>query len=74
MDTVVPSTVSQVPPQVPPVWVPLSQITSVASMANVAVSLTSQQSETSAATQNQQQTDVQCRKCGKKNHFTVAKR
>ena len=36
MDTVVPPTVSQVPPEVPPVWVPLSQITSVASMANVA--------------------------------------
>ena len=29
MDTMVPPTVSQVPPQVPPVWVPLSQITSV---------------------------------------------
>ena len=71
MDTVVPPTVSQVPPQVPPVWVPLSQITSVASTANVAVSLTSQQSRTSAATQNQQQTDVQCRKCGKKNHSTA---
>ena len=58
MDTVVPPTVSQVPPQVPPVQVPLLQITSVASMANVAASLTSQQSGTSAATQNQQQTDV----------------
>ena len=37
--------------------------------ANVAASLTSQQSGTSAATQNQ--TDVQCRKCGKKNHSTT---
>ena len=66
MDTVVPPTVSQVPPQVPPVWVPLLQITSVASMAKVAVSLTSQQSGTSAATQIQQHTDAQCRKCDKK--------
>ena len=71
MDRVVPPTVSQVPPQVPPVWVPLSQITSVASMANVAASLTSQQSGTSAATQIQQQTDTQCRKCGKKDHSTA---
>ena len=38
MDTVVPPTVSQVIPQVPPVQVPLLQITSVASMTNVAVS------------------------------------
>ena len=68
MDTVVPPTVSKVPPQVPPVQVPLLQITSVASTDNVAVSLTSQQSGTSAATQIQQQTDAQCRKCGKKNH------
>ena len=71
MDTVVPPTVSQVIPQVSPVWVPLSQIKSVASMANLTVSLISQQSETSAATQPQQHTDVQCKKCGKKNHSTM---
>ena len=71
MDMVVPPTVSQVIPQVPPVWVPLSQITSVANMANMAVSLISQQSGTSAATQPQQQTNVQCKKCGKKNHSTT---
>ena len=58
MGMVVPPTVSQVIPEVPPVWVPLSQITSVASTANAAASLISQQSGTSAATQNQQQTDV----------------
>ena len=69
MDTAVPSPVGQGVPQVPPVWVPLSQITSVASMANVAVSMASQQSGTSATTQPQQQTE-QCRKCGKKNHPT----
>ena len=71
MDTVVPPTVSQILPQVPPVQVPLSQITSVASTANVAVSLISQQSGTSITTQPQQQTDVQCKKCGKKNHSTM---
>ena len=71
MDTAVPPTVSQVPPQIPPVWVPLLQITSVASMANVTASLISQQSGTSAATQIQQETDAQCRKCGKKNHSTA---
>ena len=71
MDTVVPPTVSQVIPQVPPVQVPLLQITSVASMANVAASLISQKSGTSATTQPQQQTDVQCKKCGKKNHSTM---
>ena len=71
MDTVVPLTVSQTLSQVPPVWVPLSQITSVASSANVAASLISQQPGTSAATQPQQQTDAQCRKCGKKNHSTA---
>ena len=42
MDTVVPPTVSQTLPQVPPVWVPFSQITSVVSFANVAVPLISQ--------------------------------
>ena len=41
---VVPPTVSQVIPQVPSVRVPLLHITSVASMANVAASLISQQS------------------------------
>ena len=71
MDMVVPPTVSQVIPQVPSVWVPLLHITSVASMANVAASLISQQSGTSAATQPQQQTDIQCMKCGKENHSTT---
>ena len=70
MDIAVPSPVGQGVPQVPPVWVPLSQITSVASMANVAVSMTSQQSMTLVTTQPQQQTE-QCQKCGKKNHPTV---
>ena len=69
MDTAVPSPVGQGVPHVPPVWVPLSQITSVASMANIAVSMASQQSGTSATTQPQQQTE-QCRKCGKQNHPT----
>ena len=41
MDIAVPSPVGQGVPQVPPVWVPLLQITSVASMANVAVSMAS---------------------------------
>ena len=71
MDTVVPPTVSQVIPQFPLVQVPLLQITSVASMANVAASLISQQSGTSATTHPQQQTNVQCKKCGKKNHSTI---
>ena len=70
MDIAVPSPVGQGVPQVPPVWVPLSQITSVASMANVAASITSQQSMTLVTTQPQQQTE-QCQKCGKKNHPTV---
>ena len=70
MDMVVPPTVSQVIPQVLPVRVPLLQITSVASTANVAASLISQQSGTSAATHPQQQTNVQCKKC-KKNHSIV---
>ena len=39
MDIAVPSPVGQGVPQVPPVWVPLLQIKSVASMANVAVSI-----------------------------------
>ena len=71
IDTMVPPTVSQMIPQVPPVWVPLLQITSVASMANVAASSISQQSGVSAITQPQQQMDVQCKKCGKKNHLTM---
>ena len=41
MDIAVPSPIGQGVPQVPPVWVPLLQITSVASMANVAVSMAS---------------------------------
>ena len=53
MDIVVPPTVSQVIPQVPTVQVPLSHITTVASMANMAASLISQQSGTSATTQPQ---------------------
>ena len=69
MDTAVPSPVGQGVPQVPPVWVPILQITSVANTANVAVSMASQQSGTSATTQPQQQTE-QCRKCVKKNHPT----
>ena len=61
MEIAVPSPVGQGVPQVPPVWVPLSQIAIVASMANIAVSKVSQQSETLATTQPQQQTE-QCRK------------
>ena len=71
MDTVVHPPVSQMSPQVPPVWVPLSQITSVASTSNVASSSTSHQMEMLATSQNQQQTELQCRKCGKKNHSTT---
>ena len=70
MDIAVPSPVGQGVPQVPPVWVPLLQITSAASMANVAASMTSQQSMTLVTTQPQQQTE-QCQKCGKENHPTV---
>ena len=69
MDTAVPSPVGLGVPQVPPVWVPLLQITSVASMANIAVSMAFQQSETLATTLPQQQTE-QYRKCCKKNHPT----
>ena len=69
---VVPPPISQVILQVPPVWVPLLQRTSVASMANVAVSLISQQSGTSASSQPQQQTNLQCKKYGKKNHSTIS--
>ena len=52
-DIAVPSPVGQGVPQVPPVCVPLLQITSVASTANVAVSKASQQSGTLARTQPQ---------------------
>ena len=68
-DIAVPPPVGQGVPQVPPVWVPLSHVTSVASKANVAASVTSQQSGTLVKTQPQQQSE-QCRKCGKKNHPT----
>ena len=75
---VVPPPVSQVIPLVPPVQVPLSQITIVAGMANVAMSLSSQQSGMSATTQPQQQTNVQCKKCDVVNRIiqlcTVIKR
>ena len=70
MDIAVPLPVGQGVPQVPPVWVALLQITSVASMVNVAASMTSQQSGTLVTTQPQQQTE-QCQTCGKKNHPTV---
>ena len=69
VDIAVPSPVGQGVPQVTPVQIPLSQITSVTSEANVAVSMTSQWSGTSVTTQPQQQSE-QCRKCGKKNHPT----
>ena len=69
VDIAVPPPVGQGVPQVSPVWVPLSEITSVTSEANVAVSMTSQWSGTSVMTQPQQQSE-QCRKCGKKNHPT----
>ena len=63
VDIAVPPSVGQGVPQVSPVWVPLLQVTSVASEANVAVSMTSQQSETLVMTQPQQQSE-QCKKCG----------
>ena len=69
-DIAVPPSVGQGVPHVPPVQEPLSQITSVTSEANVAVSVTSQWSGTSVMTQPQQQSE-QCRKCGKKNHPTL---
>ena len=65
MDIAVPSPVGQGVPQVPPVQVPLLQITSVASTANVTASMNSQQSITLVTTQPQHQTE-QCQKCGKK--------
>ena len=71
MDTEVPPLASQTVPQVPPVWVPLSQIISVASTANMAASLTPQQLTTSATMQHQRVTDAQCKKCGRKNHPTT---
>ena len=69
VDIAVPPPVGQGVPQVPPVWVPLSQITSVTSEANAAASMTSQWSGTLVTTQPQQQSE-QCRKCSKKNHPT----
>ena len=66
MDIAVPLPVGQGVPQFPPVQVPLLQITSVASMANVAVSINPQL----FTIQPQQQTE-QCQKCGKKSHPTV---
>ena len=69
MEMVVPPLASQTVPQVQPVWVPLSQITSVASTANVAASLTSQQLMMSTTTQPQQHADVQCKKVWKKESF-----
>ena len=71
MDTVVHPPVSQMPPQVLPLWVLLSQITSVASTSNMASSLTSHQTEMLATSQNQQWTELQCRKSAKKNHSTT---
>ena len=71
MDTAVPPPVSQVQPQVPPVWVSLSQITSVASTSNEAPSLMSHQTEMRDTNQNQQGTEAQCRKCAKRNHPTT---
>ena len=66
MGTTVPPPVNQVPPQVIPVQVPISQITSVASNSNVAPSLMSQQMEMTNTSEGQQWTESQCRKCGKK--------
>ena len=65
MDIAVPSPVGQGVPQVPPVQVPLSQIKSVASTVNVAVSMTSQKSGTMVTTQSHQQIE-QCQRCAKK--------
>ena len=71
MDTAIPLPASQVPPQVMPVQVPLSQITSVASTSNVAPSLMLHQTEMTVMSQDQQWTESQCRKCGKGNHPTT---
>ena len=56
-DIAVPPPIGQGVPQVTPVQVPLSQITSVTSKAIVAVSVTSQWSGTSFTTQPQQQSE-----------------
>ena len=64
-DIAVPPPVGQRVPQVPPVQVPLLQITSVTSEANVAASVTSQWSGTSVMIQPQQQSE-QCRKVVRK--------
>ena len=53
LDTAIPLPASSVLPQVIPVWVPLSQITSVASTSNVAPSFTSHQTEKTVTSQNQ---------------------
>ena len=57
VDIAVPPPVGQGIPQVSPVQVPLSQVTSVESEANVAASVTSQQSGTLVMTQPQQQSE-----------------
>ena len=71
MDTAVLLPASEVPPQVTPVWVPLLQITSIASTSNVATSLMSHQMKMTVTSQDQQWTESQCRKCGKKNYPTT---
>ena len=71
LDTTIHLPASQVQPQVAPVWVPLLQITSVASTANMAPSLTLPQTEMTGTSQGQQWTESQCRKCGTKKHPTT---
>ena len=66
LETAIPPPVSQVPPQITPVWVHLLQITSVASTSYVAPSLTSQQTKMTVTAQPQQENALQGRKCGKK--------
>ena len=68
MDTIITPPVSQVPQQVTPVLVSLSQITSITSTSNKAPSLMSQQTEMIGTSQDQQWTESQCMKCGKRNH------
>ena len=53
LDTAIPLPAGSVLPQVISVWVPLSQITSVASTSNVAPSFTSHQTEKTVTSQNQ---------------------
>ena len=71
LDTAIPLPASSVLPQVIPVWVPSLQITSAASTSNMAPSSTSHQMEMTVMSQDQQWTELQCRKCGKKNHPTT---